>query len=129
MSRDNCSCLKEICPTLRRMWDRRPRSVEVSSAPWMKAQDKPVSLDLAFAWRRVPAFPFGGHPTFARYLAWAVQQGCTVQSGVDTLQSINVTKIVAKSGKWVIESGTQPQDFLMPTTVGRLDQRLGLVSP
>lgn len=75
------------------------------------------------------AFPFGGHPTFAKYLEWAVSQGCKVQSGVDTRQSIGVTKITAPSGQWVIEAGTLPGDFLMPTTIGRLDRRLGLVSP
>jgi hypothetical protein len=76
------------------------------------------------------AFPFGGHPTFAQYLAWArEQQGCTIQSGVDTAQSIVLTKIVAPSGKWVIEPGTMPNDYLVPTTIGRLDRRLGLISP
>jgi hypothetical protein len=75
------------------------------------------------------AYPFGGHPTFADYLAWAIQQGCKIQSGVDTQHSIGVTKITAPSGKWVIEPGTLPNDRLMPTTVGRLDRRLGLISP
>ena len=75
------------------------------------------------------AFPFGGHPTFAAYIEWAVSKGCTIQSGVDTAQAIGLTKIVAPSGKWVIEPGTLPNDRLMPTTVGRLDRRLGLISP
>src|SRR6266498_1057207 len=26
------------------------------------------------------AFPFGGHPTFGEYIAWAVRQGCSVFS-------------------------------------------------
>jgi hypothetical protein len=75
------------------------------------------------------AFPFGGHPTFAQYLQWAINQGCTVESGVDTKHSISLTKIAAPSGKWAIESGLLPTDFLVPTTIGRLDRRLGLVSP
>lgn len=75
------------------------------------------------------AFPFGGHPTLAEYVAWALTQGCKVQSGVDTENSIVVTKIVAPSGKWVIEPGTRHNDRLMPTTIGRLDRRLGLISP
>lgn len=75
------------------------------------------------------AWPFGGHPTFAQYLEWAVSERCTIQSGVDTNHSISLTKITAPSGKWVIEAGTLPNDRLMPTTVGRLDRRLGLVSP
>jgi len=75
------------------------------------------------------AAPFGGHPTFARYLEWAREQGCTYHSGVDTKRSISLTRIVAPSGKWVIEAGTQVGDYLTPTTVGRLDRRLGLTSP
>jgi hypothetical protein len=75
------------------------------------------------------AFPFGGHPTFNQYIEWAEKQGCTVESGVDTLQLVSVTKITAPSGKWVIEAGTLPNDLLMPTTIGRLDRRLGLTSP
>jgi hypothetical protein len=75
------------------------------------------------------AFPFGDHPTFAEYIAWARTQRCTVAHGVDTRQSIPVTRITAPSGKWVSEAGTLPNDRLTPTTIGRLDRRLGLVSP
>lgn len=75
------------------------------------------------------AFPFGGHPTFGTYLQWAVEQGCKVQTGVDTQHSVRVTKIIAPSGKWVVEAGTLPNDYLTPTVVGRLDRRLGLISP
>jgi hypothetical protein len=75
------------------------------------------------------AFPFGGHPTFAQYIEWAVKQGCKVQSGIDTETSISAIKIIAPSGKWAVEAGTQPNDYLAPTTVGRLDRRLGLISP
>jgi hypothetical protein len=31
------------------MWDRRPRSVEVNPAPWLKTPDRPMDLDFAFA--------------------------------------------------------------------------------
>jgi hypothetical protein len=55
--------------------------------------------------------------------------GCTVDSGVDTMQSILVTKITAPSGKSVVEAGTLHTDRLTPTTIGRIDRRLGLVSP
>jgi hypothetical protein len=75
------------------------------------------------------AFPFGEHPTLADYIAWAQSMRCTVESGVDTKQSILVTKITAPSGKSVIEAGTLLTDRLAPTTIGRLDRRLGLVSP
>jgi hypothetical protein len=76
------------------------------------------------------AFPFGGHPTFGQYLTWAISQGCKVQVGVDTERSIGVTKIVSADGKkWVFQAGTQPGEYLTPTDVGRLDRRLGLLSP
>jgi hypothetical protein len=76
------------------------------------------------------AFPFGGHPTFRQYLDWAVSQGCTVQVGVDTERSIGVTKIFSPDReKWAIQAGTLPTDYLTPTDVGRLDRRLGILSP
>jgi hypothetical protein len=77
----------------------------------------------------MPAFPFGGHPTFAQYLDWAISQGCEVKTGVDTDESILLTKIIAPSGRWVVEAGTLPHEHLAPSTIGRLDRRLGLVSP
>jgi hypothetical protein len=76
------------------------------------------------------AFPFGGHPTFARYIEWARGEGCTIETGVDTAQSVSVTKIINRDAtRWVIVAGILPADFLVPTTVGMLDRRLGLISP
>jgi hypothetical protein len=77
------------------------------------------------------AAPFGGHPTLAEYAEWARQQGCIIEQGLNIKggRAISVTKIVAPSGKWVIEVGTQHDDYLVPTTVNRLDRRLGLRSP
>jgi hypothetical protein len=40
-----------------------------------------------------------------------------------------MTRIVAPSGRHVVEVGTNDDDVLVPTTVGRLDRRLGLDSP
>jgi len=76
--------------------------------------------------------PFGGHPSFAQYLAWAKEQGCTIGHGVLMTKdgrSMSVTKITAPSGKWVHEIGTQHGEYLVPTTISRLDRRLGLTSP
>jgi hypothetical protein len=76
------------------------------------------------------AFPFGGHPTFSQYLQWAVSEGCKVEHGIDTEQSIGVTKIISPDrSKWVIQAGTLHNEHLTPTDVGRLDRRLGLISP
>ena len=77
--------------------------------------------------------PFGGHPTFQQYLEWArTEAGCEIKQGViqdDEGRPFNITKIVAPSGKHVIEVGIQHTEFLVPTTIGRLDRRLGLTSP
>jgi hypothetical protein len=78
------------------------------------------------------AFPFGGHPTFGQYIAWAVHHGCTVKSGVILVegQPYCVTRIFDRAGKnWVTEIGTEQKDLFVPTTIGRFDRRLGLKSP
>ena len=78
------------------------------------------------------AYPFGGHPTFAHYLVWAADQGCKIRQGATFAsdgKAYSVTIIAASSGKWVVEVGTQHNDFLVPTTIARLDRRLGMESP
>jgi hypothetical protein len=75
------------------------------------------------------AFHFGGHPTLSQYLGWAQTENCTITSGVDTRTSIGLIKITAPSGNWAIVSGVQLSEFLMPTMIGYLDRRLGLISP
>ena len=79
------------------------------------------------------AYPFGGHPLFAEYLRWAREEhNCTSQSGYITDEdgrAHTLTKIEAPSGRWVIEVGTRQDEHLVPTTIARLDRRLGLVSP
>ena len=78
------------------------------------------------------AVPFGGHPTFGHYIEWARSEGCQIDQGylIDNVgQSHSVTKIVAPSGKWVIDVGTQHSEHLVSTTIARLDRRLGLRSP
>ena len=76
---------------------------------------------------------FGGHPTFAQYCAWAQSQGCTIKQGVGAGEDgrpYSITQIMAPDGKhWVTEVGTQHTDYLVPTTINRLDERLGMRSP
>jgi hypothetical protein len=75
--------------------------------------------------------PAGGHPTLAQYIAWAEQQGCQVSHRRvrNNGRSVCVTKFRAPSGRGVLEVGTELTDYLVPTTVDRLDRRLGLRSP
>jgi hypothetical protein len=75
--------------------------------------------------------PVRGDPTRAQYIDWARKQGCqvsqrTVRSGG---RSMRVTKFIAPSGQGVIETGTELDEYLVPTTIDRLDRRLGLKSP
>ena len=78
------------------------------------------------------AYPFGGHPTLGQYLDWAIKEGCTVDYGYaadDEGRPHRVIKITAPSKRWVFEVGTLDSEFLVPTTIWRLDRRLGLKSP
>ena len=78
------------------------------------------------------ASPFGGHPTFERYLDWAAGEGCAVDESVAQDQdgrAYRLTRIAAPSGRWTVEVDLKPNDYLVPTTVARLDRKLGLQSP
>lgn len=77
---------------------------------------------------------FTGKPTpFADYLDWARKAGCKVTTGYvnDPVAGIvTFTLIEAPCGtKWIHEVGIEQHESLMPTTVWKLDRRLGLVSP
>lgn len=78
------------------------------------------------------AYPFGGHPTFAQYLGWAKGQGCEIKQGIiidDDGRPYDLTLITSPSGRHYIDTVTQHNDRLLPTTIARLDRRLGLKSP
>ena len=75
------------------------------------------------------AHPFGGHPTLSQYLDWAKGAGCVITAGVDSQTSIPLFKIVAPNGRYAFVTGVEPNEYLMATTVGSLDRRLGLLSP
>jgi len=79
------------------------------------------------------AFPFGGHPTFAKYLVWARDtHDFAAQTGVAKDSSgkpYTVTKIFKPGGPSVIVPGVGQNEYLTPSMVGYLDRRLGLKSP
>lgn len=78
------------------------------------------------------AYPFGGHPTLYEYCQWAIREGCKVTSAVasDTDgRPTTVTIIEAPDGRKAAEIDTQMDDRLVPTSITRLDRRLGLQSP
>ena len=78
------------------------------------------------------AAPFGGHPTLADYIDRVrSQHGCRARSGVlsdDNGQVLTTTQIIGPTKKWVTLVGTRHDERLVPTMVGYLDRRLGLVS-
>lgn len=78
------------------------------------------------------SLPFGGHPTLGQYMAWATKAGCTVKQGVVSTaagRAEPVVKITSPDGeRWVIVSGMLQDEYLMPTTIARLDRRLGMKS-
>ena len=77
------------------------------------------------------AHPFGGHPTLYEYCQWAIREGCKVTSAVATDpdgRPTTVTIIEAPDGRKAAEIDTQMDDRLVPTTITRLDRRLGLKS-
>jgi hypothetical protein len=79
------------------------------------------------------SFPFGGHPTFGRYLAWARDNhSCVSQAGVaadSSGRSHSVTKISKPDGTTVIISGIAQTEHLTPSMISYLDRRLKLTSP
>lgn len=79
------------------------------------------------------AFPFGGHPNLATYIAWLkdAHQG-TAQSGYSTDEkgkAHTLTKLSLPSGSSVVVVGVSQGENLAPSVVGYLDRRLGVTSP
>ena len=79
------------------------------------------------------AHPFGGHPTFGKYLLWANKEhGFRAQSGIASDASgkpHTVTKISKPGGPSVVVPGVSQDEYLTPSLVGYLDRRLGIMSP
>lgn len=79
------------------------------------------------------AFPFGGHPTLADYLAWVREgHGFTAETGVAHTASgkmVPIIRISKQGGPSVVVPGIKQTDRLAPSQVGQLDRRLGLNSP
>lgn len=74
--------------------------------------------------------PFVQMPTFAEYLAWARDnEGCKINTGVfgGTGAMFPTVRVEAPSGRWAVEVMDQTER-LTPTTIRRLDRRLGIES-
>ena len=79
------------------------------------------------------AMPFGGHPTLAQYIIWASSVGCTVRYGTTVAADGRPSRIVLIESpdgtRWVPIVEMLDSEYLVPTTIARLDRRLGLRSP
>jgi hypothetical protein len=81
----------------------------------------------------VTAVPFGGHPTLAQYIAWAASVGCAVRYGTTVAADGRPSRIVLIESpdrtRWVPIVEILDSEYLVPTTIARLDRRLALRSP
>ena len=77
--------------------------------------------------------PFGGPPTLAQYIAWARSVGCAVKYGTTVASDGRPSRIVLIESpdgtRWVPIVEMRDAEYLVPTTIARLDRRLGLTSP
>lgn len=78
------------------------------------------------------AYPFGGHPTLGQFMVWARDEhGFTCQSGTAPDRygrQHPAVRIFKQGGPSAIVVGLSQSDFLMPTMIGYLERRLGVVS-
>ncbi len=77
------------------------------------------------------AHPFGSQPKLKDYLEWACSEGCDYKEGVNTVNGVTtVTTIKSPDRKhFVVVSGVQQSELLMPTYINYLDRRLNMTSP
>ena len=76
--------------------------------------------------------PFGGHPTFDRFVEWAKENGCTVETKVRTDPSgrafTSVEMINPKGGRAAMIA-SDVMERLVPSQVAYLQRRLAIKTP
>lgn len=109
------------------------------SAIWAKRSSSYVSLDFGDA-QHIRADvalckyrPLADHSakksTLAQYCTWATSAGCSVTNNIfvgRTGYAERLIKMRASALKHVLEVGILDRDVLMPTTLARLNRRLGI---
>jgi len=80
------------------------------------------------------AFPFGGHPTFEKYLEWLRSERFHYKSGyiVDPMNGKNlaIVQIESSEGEPLLTvTGLEMNERLAPSVVERFDRRLDVQSP
>ncbi len=79
------------------------------------------------------AHPFGGHPTFQEYLTWIRGEGFKYKSGYIALpgeSSVTAVLIESPEGNPLLSiPDVDLDERLTPSTIERLDRRLGVKSP
>jgi hypothetical protein len=75
------------------------------------------------------AFPFGGHPTLARFLEWATENGCTAEiknrSHAQTGRPYTALEITRPGGGRAVVPNPDFNEHLAPSMVTYLQRRLG----
>lgn len=77
------------------------------------------------------SYPFGGHPKFGHFKAWAESEGIEVKNGIMEIEGISfkITTFITAEGVKVPVTDILDGEFLVPTLVARLERRLGILSP
>ena len=77
------------------------------------------------------SYPFGGHPKFGHFKAWAESQGIIVTNGTIEIagRSVKITTFELENGTKVPVAEILDGEFLSPSEVSRLERRLEVLSP
>ena len=75
----------------------------------------------------MPAHPFQPFPTFKQFCDWLVESGGTIEAGENEWGTF--TLLISPDKKRVVEPRTKPEDTLGPSSLDRLETRLGVESP
>lgn len=77
------------------------------------------------------AGPFGKAPSLAEYVHFAKDFGCVVKSGYMDVDGdvVFFNKLTMPNGRFYIDTSPTQTERLSPSTVARMDRRLGLDSP
>lgn len=114
-------------PHFRTIWAKRSGSYAALHA--VDAAD--VRVEVASCAGLPAAEHSANLPTLAEYCAWATSAGCGVQNNIFTGERgyvDRVTKMTTPALRRAFELGILDGEILAPTTLARLDRRLGLRS-
>jgi hypothetical protein len=119
--------LDEAPRHFRAIWDKRSGGYTPIHAVDVRGVRVDVALCAALSARKYPA----NLPTLRQYCGWVISAGCGVLNNVfvgERGYAERVTKMTASAVNRALEIGILEGEILAPTTLARLDRRLGLRS-